>query len=154
MTDYNPIDPTVIYLDVRRPLPFPDESIDYYYSEHLIAERSYTEGCHMLQEMFRTLRGGGRVRIAILDLQAVLSLYAPHKPDSIEARYIEWSQSTMRLKAPRVRAAFAINNLINHRFVYDAPTLTDALEAAGFSDIVRCSVGNSDNQTARSRAAW
>jgi hypothetical protein len=108
----------------------------------MIAEVSYHCGRSMIEQMFLALKPGGRLRIATPDLQKVLALYDA-QPDSLEAQYIEWSQSRSGCASAKTRAAFAINNLMSRRFIYDEATLTDALEAAGFADIRRAAVGQS-----------
>jgi len=54
----------LVYLDVRRPFPFPDESFDLVFSEHMLEHLEYEEGLRCLVECRRVLRPGGRIRIA------------------------------------------------------------------------------------------
>lgn len=59
-------------LDIRNPLPFPDNSISVIFSEHLIEHLSKKDGLELLKECRRVLkpyapiRFGGRILISIL----------------------------------------------------------------------------------------
>ena len=60
----------IVYLDARKPFPFPDASFDLVSSEHMIEHLSYPEGLHCLRECLRVLRPGGVVRLATPSLDA------------------------------------------------------------------------------------
>ena len=71
-TDLEPQSQDIAYLDVSEPLPFPDGSIDFIFSEHLIEHLPHSVGAYHLRECFRALRPNGRVRVATPDLQFLL----------------------------------------------------------------------------------
>lgn len=151
ITDYLPQGSSVVYLDARRPFRFPPNSIDYYHTEHMIEHIGYDDGRRMLDQMFLTLKPGGRIRIATPDLQKVLALNAA-ETGSAAARYIRWARLQADRPTSSDRAAFAINTAMNghgHRFVYDAATLTDALRETGFIEIRPFPVGESDDPLLR-----
>ena len=152
LTDYVPLDASVIFLDARKPFPFDDASVDYYFTEHMIEHIDYADGRYALQQMFRTLKPNGRLRIATPDLHMVLSLSAASiGADTVEGRYIR-SVRPASVPVSRDRVSFAVNNLLNghgHRFVYDAETLEESLTKAGFVDIRRRAVGESDDPVLR-----
>ena len=152
MTDYLPQDLSVIFLDARRPFPFPVGSIDYYFTEHMIEHADYADGRRALQQMFLTLKPGGHIRIATPDLQKVLALgTTPVDTDSVGSRYIR-SLRPASVRIKRDRPSFAINSLISgsgHRFVYDIETLEDSLEEVGFIDTHRCKIGASEEPVLR-----
>ena len=56
-------------------IPFPDESIDFIYTSHML-EHLYEENAERLvTECFRTLKRNGRIRIVVPDLEYAISLY-------------------------------------------------------------------------------
>src|SRR5258708_7823033 len=52
-----------VYLDVTRPLPLPDKSVDVVYSEEVIEHISQERGHAMLRECVRILKPGGVLRL-------------------------------------------------------------------------------------------
>ena len=134
-SDLRPVRREQMFLDVTRPFPLPAESIDYIFSEHLIGSLSYGDGRLMLQECYRVLKGGGRLRLSTPDLQRLASLYAPAKTP-VQAAYVEWVANDHRRWADAPLEGFAINALFHDAsFIYDRTTLTHLLERVGFVDI-------------------
>jgi predicted SAM-dependent methyltransferase len=125
----------LVYVDVRKPFPLPDESFDVVFSEHMLEHLTYGEGQQCLRESRRILKSGGRIRIATPSLEQLAALYAGGEPQD---RYVRWAVETLE---PEVEAPFpgvVLNNFFRswgHRFIYDPQTLRYALEAAGFVEI-------------------
>jgi len=150
-TDIRPRFCEVAYVDATQPLPFDDETFDYIFSEHLIEHLFYEDGFLMLQECFRVLRSGGRVRIATPNLVNIVGLLAANK-SGLARRYIKWAVDEHIPYADAYRASFVINNFFwdfRHLFVYDAETLQSTLERAGFTTITTCCPGESDDENLR-----
>ena len=66
-TDIDLYHDPVVYLDATKRFPFDDNTFDYIASEHMIEHVEYEAAQVMLQECFRVLKPGGRVRIATPD---------------------------------------------------------------------------------------
>ncbi len=145
-TTLYPLEPGTVYLDARRPFPLPDASLDYIFSEHLIEHLEFDEARSMLRECHRALKPGGRMRIATPDLKQIIALYT--QPDGADqASYIRWIMSTFRSQFGDFSPAHAINQSFHgwrHKFIYDEPTLTQALADAGFCRVMRFQPGESD----------
>jgi len=140
----------IAYLDVTRPFPFPDESIDYIYSEHLIEHIPYESGLRMLRECHRVLRPGGRIRIATPDLETLVTLYEPAGDEQQE--YIAWVTDRFIPYAGSYSPCFVINNAFRncgHQFLYDARTLEHLLLKVGFKGITFHAPGESSDEHLR-----
>jgi predicted SAM-dependent methyltransferase len=146
-TDYLPQCREALYLDVRRPFFFHDETFDYIFSEHMIEHMSYHEGLNMLRECHRVLKKSGRVRISTPDLSFLLKLYDDDK-SSLQREYIAWSNTTFLEDAPDDSEVFVINNFMRnwgHTFIYDEATLRTAMIQSGFANITKCDLQQSNN---------
>jgi predicted SAM-dependent methyltransferase len=149
-TDLEPIRSGVYYLDATVPFPLDDHSIDYIFSEHMIEHLSFECGEFMLAECLRVLRPGGVIRIATPDLRKVISLYS--SPALEVARYKAWVQAFSNLpRLPRPECLI-INHIMHawgHRFIYDESTLSTVMLRAGFVNIFRFNVMESDEPELR-----
>lgn len=67
--------PGVIRHDLRRRLPFPDESFDAVYGSHVLEHLEPDAAAQLLGECHRVLRPGGIARIVVPDLEAIARLY-------------------------------------------------------------------------------
>lgn len=134
-----------IYLDAGKPFPFPDGTFDYVYSEHVIEHISYPGSLVMLSETYRVLKSGGKVRISTPNLRFLIELFETQKTD-VQRRYIEWSRRFFPDGAVGLPETFVLNNFVRlwgHRFIYDEETLRSTLTNAGFTNLTKCSVGES-----------
>jgi predicted SAM-dependent methyltransferase len=150
-TDKSSSLPKVLFLDAAARFPFRDASVDYIYSEHLIEHLTYDQGQLMLRECFRVLRPGGRIRTATPDLETLAGLYTPQK-SSLQQRYIQWIVDRVHPEIGVYQECVVINSAFRdhgHQFLYDYAMLQRALEKAGFVEIARCSVGESDDEVFR-----
>jgi predicted SAM-dependent methyltransferase len=138
----------LVYLDVRKKFPLPDESFDVVFSEHLLEHLTYAEGQHCLRESFRVLRSGGRVRVATPSLERLARLY---DGGELRQRYLRWAAETLDPELDVPLPGAVINNFFHswgHRFIYDAQTLRHALETAGFVDVTESTVGELEHHLA------
>jgi predicted SAM-dependent methyltransferase len=139
--------PGAVYLDATKRFPFDNGVFDCVYSEHMIEHVEYKEAQAMLQECFRVLKIGGRLRITTPDLAALLGLYCQTQI-SIQRRYIDVMVQHFIPGARRYKSVFVINHVFRgwgHKFLYDAEVLSDAMTEAGFVNILRCRRGVSED---------
>lgn len=135
----------IVFLDVRKPFPFPDDAFDFVFSEHMIEHVSYADGLHCLRECCRVLRPGGRIRIATPSLERMARLYDDDLTD-LQKRYVAWALESFVPEADAALPGFVVNNMMRdfgHRFLYDRETLRHAFVTSGFLDVVECKVGES-----------
>jgi len=141
----------VTFLNAKKPFPFEDCAFDYIFSEHQIEHITYKEGVFMLRECYRVLKPGGGIRIATPDLEILIGLYRPEK-SNLQQRYIHWIIDRYLPQIDVYRASFVINNAFRnwgHQFIYDRMTLQNAMEEAGFTNITRYALGESDEEIFR-----
>src|ERR1017187_4663347 len=86
-TDIEPV-ASEAYMDATKRFPLPDGVLSYIYSEHLIEHLSYRDGLAMLAESYRTLKPGGKVRIATPNLLKLVGLFRSSKTDEMR-KYID-----------------------------------------------------------------
>jgi predicted SAM-dependent methyltransferase len=89
--------PDVVYHDLRRPLPYPDEAFDAAYSSHALEHLAPEDGRQLLGEMYRCLMPGGVCRIVVPDYERACREYlrwleaATEHPDERSLRRYRWS---------------------------------------------------------------
>jgi len=125
-----------LVLDLRRPLPLPDCSVDLCYSEHFLEHLTPDEGQLHLDEVFRVLKRGGIYRVVV--------------PDVIEfvKRYIEGDIDFFKMAFPWAdRPMQAIYSVANwngeHRNILDLAELERMGGIAGFSRVEKSAVNAS-----------
>ena len=177
-SDVHPRTGNVLRLDATRRFPFPDGVFVHAYSEHVIEHLSFSQAASMLDECFRVLSPGGKVRITTPDLSFLVDLHgrspsaggarnrvppagvegnepAPRSTgrSALQERYIEWASATADL--PDTESGFVINHFMRgwgHRFIYDEPILRGLLEKSGFTGVARYGLNESDDAAFRNLA--
>lgn len=146
------INESIKYLDVSRIFPFKGETFQYIFSEHLFEHLNVDQGISMLNECYRILEVGGKIRLSMPNLEFLIRMYNnPNEP--LYRQYIEWSLTNFN---PFVASlfpdkdypmAFIVNNFIQfwgHRMVYDKITIKILLERTGFKQIIFMESGKSE----------
>ena len=143
--------PRPVLLDATEPLPLPDNSFDYVFTEHMIEHLTFEQGLALLRECYRILKPGAKIRVATPDLRMLFDLCRETRTD-LQERYIRWSVENFIPGAGMYHEAFVINNFFRnwgHQFIYDEATLRASLERAGFVDVVRREPGESEDENLR-----
>jgi hypothetical protein len=73
--DRRPSGPGVIVYDIRKGIPFPDNSFDAVYHSHFLEHLSRKEAALFLKECFRVLKADGIIRVAVPDLEVIARYY-------------------------------------------------------------------------------
>jgi len=125
--------------DMRNPLPFENDRVDFIYNEHFIEHLSVQEGIKVLWEFYRVLKRGGVLRIATPDLKYLVFKYFFRwkKQDWITRYGYEWIQT----KAEMLNLCF---REWGHQYLYDNEELTRRLKEVGFSQIYRRKLNRSN----------
>jgi SAM-dependent methyltransferase len=123
-----------LQLDLREPWPFPDHSVSYIYSEHVLEHfELHTEVPHFLHEAFRILQPGGVFNVGVPDTEEILRAY--RQPQSTY-----WSTSAKRFHPDWCRTELDHINYHfrqdgEHQYAWDGETLSNVLQDTGFTDV-------------------
>lgn len=150
-TDLDPQKPGVLRLDATRAFPFPDDSFDVVFTEHMIEHVSWVQGQSMLAECRRVLKPGGVLRVATPDLAVLVALYRGEAGADGD-HYVEWVTRRYLPRITHQHPVFVLNNAVRnwgHTFLYDGETLELALSDAGFVDAGRQEFGQSAHEALR-----
>ena len=129
-------------LDVTRPWPVPAGSIDFVYADQVIEHFPLHVGRAVLRNAFEAMAPGGRIRLATPDVERTARLYLAGGSTAAGhlARHRRRGYSAEH-PVDLLRVTFCENG---HEFCFDEASLTAELEGAGFTDIRRHEVGESD----------
>ncbi|MGC4099086.1 MAG: methyltransferase domain-containing protein [Nitrospira sp.] len=73
--DVMPVSPDVAHIDLRRSLPFEDESVDVCYASHVLEHLTRNDARALLAECFRVTKHEGIIRLVVPDLASVAREY-------------------------------------------------------------------------------
>lgn len=124
--------------DLRKPLPFADDSIDFIFNEHFLEHLTVEEGQKSLKDFLRVLKPNGVMRIAMPDLDYVISYYNNPKWKEENKEFLtKFGLDFIKTKAEFVNINFY---MWGHRWLYDWEELERRLIEAGFSQIQKCEI--------------
>jgi predicted SAM-dependent methyltransferase len=138
-------------LDLRRPLPFPDDSASYIYTEHFFEHLEYpnvtksmgwdlesdgpSEALQFLRECKRVLAPGGILDVVVPDAEGMIGVYVARGHSVNETVIPWWGPAWCKTALDRVNYLFRQGR--QHKYAYDEETLTGVLQSVGFRDIRR-----------------
>jgi hypothetical protein len=141
---------TRLYLDATRRWPLKTSSVEYVFSDNVIEHLTLQAGRQMLMEAHRCMRPGGIIRTVTPDLRAHVDMYVQGGSvlnNEVANHYrdigldVEYPIDLVRIPV----AAFG-----HHAgYVHDFDTLAAELHRAGFSNVIRCELGESEHQALR-----
>ena len=104
----------------------------------------------MLEECFRVLKKGGKLRLATPNFDFLIQLY--NQKNKIETDYVKWSTNRYvydvkeKLDEKEYHEIFVINNFFRdwgHQVIHNFSTLDLVLKKSGFKDVTLEKVGHS-----------
>jgi hypothetical protein len=125
---------TLLIHDCRRPLPFPDESIDHILCSHFLEHVYPDEATGILKDFYRSLKRQGTVHIIVPDLRYFVDTY-------LSAKTADSTDSLVRstLLSFETRPSFRHRFLeflgyegMRHRWMYDQESMAQRLSGVGF----------------------
>lgn len=138
----------VLTHDVRRPLPFQDNSLSAIYASHLLEHLYLEEAKRLLRECFRVLLPGGFLRVVVPDLRAVVLEYVGETPFAESSGKMDGHSPADRmnrrlhLRDPEppagnllYRIYQSVTDFHSHKWMYDAHSLKVYFEWGGFEEV-------------------
>jgi predicted SAM-dependent methyltransferase len=121
--------------DLRRGLPFADQSCAAIFSEHFIEHITKEDAAHLLAECYRTLQPGGVLRVSTPDAELFLRAYAGDR------KFLAHPGFTQAIDTPVDRVNFMMREYGQHLWSYDEELLRLMFERAGFQNVIRQQFG-------------
>ena len=136
---------TVQLVDLRKRLPFADNSVDAVYSSHVLEHLYRVEAQRLLKEAYRILKPGAVCRTLVPDLHTFVMQYLGQRGFDPKARYTDDParflsyKLAMRWEAPPggnwfYTLAAKLRDFNSHKWMYDGPSLVRLMSEAGFVD--------------------
>jgi predicted SAM-dependent methyltransferase len=127
--------PVDVSWNLLSPLPFPDDSVDAVFHEHVIEHVPGVDAYNMLKECRRVLRPGGVLRIVCPDATIFMASY--FDPEHAFINDFRPGRPTPMLALQEEFYGFG------HKAIYDYETMALYCETIGFSKIDRKAFGES-----------
>ena len=121
----------IIRYDVRKRLPFEDNSVDYIYTSHFLEHANKDEAIKIIRECHRVLKPHRWIRIVVPDLKLIANKYIKNELNIEDfLRYLEMRESKRRFFK-------FLYSKDRHKWMYDSQSLAHLLKTNGFEIIVR-----------------
>ena len=129
----------VKHADVRKPLPFADNSLDVVYSSHMIEHLDREVSRFFIAEAARVLRPGGVLRLAVPDLRKHVEDYVSTGDGNRLVEALNMSREEPVSLIMRLRAR--LTPFRGHRWMYDEASLRELVDGCGFTKSVVLDAG-------------
>jgi predicted SAM-dependent methyltransferase len=122
-------------VDLRRGLPFPDESVDEVHAEHVFEHLEYpSEIMPLLVEVHRVLVAGGMLSFSVPNFRPYASAYVTQDKAWLEERIYDRPAGLYDATELDLLSWFALR-AGEHRYLYDPDNAMARLREAGFVDV-------------------
>jgi len=121
------------YANAARHIPHADGSVDVVYASHMLEHLDRDEAARFLREVWRVLVRGGIIRLVVPDLR----FHADHYVAGADADAFVAAIGLGRTRPVGIgrRVLTAVTGDRDHHWMYDGPSLSRLLTAAGFVDV-------------------
>src|SRR5439155_19849097 len=133
-----PWDSNVLIHDVRKPLPFANDSASAIYASHILEHLYLEKGRALLGECLRVLAGGGVLRIVVPDVHSIVREYLGERPFGKLPNDLESEQAADRmnrrllLRSPAPASGGALYQIYSVRKDFHSHTWMYDLESLAF----------------------
>ncbi len=122
-----------IFLDLRSPIPFPDNSVDTIYSSHLLEHFYYSDLVDFLAECYRILKKDGSFKVAVPNAKIYLDAYLNKAELDIDYYFRYKPAFNYNSKIDYVNYIAYMNR--GHHYMFDEENLPIILANTGFSKV-------------------
>lgn len=136
---YNDIKKLDLHWDLRKKLPFMDDSVDFIYNEHFFEHFSIEESLSLLNELKRILKPKGVIRISMPDLDDIVKVYLNQDYGPADFSAVMGTELITRAEFLNVYFRWW-----GHQWLYNWEEFERRLKDAGFSKIKKCIRGESE----------
>ena len=120
-----------LFWDLRRGIPFPDNSVDVVYSSHFFEHLSYKDGQAVLAATYRVLKPGGLVSVCVPDARMYIDAYLGQRQLDPDREY--WEPAFVSSEGIDL-LNYVAYMADEHKCMFDQQGLVDRLSRAGFRD--------------------
>ena len=135
-------DKDILVHDVKKSLPFDDNSVKAIYASHLLEHLYLTEARSLLRECHRILVKGGVIRMVVPDLESIVEEYLSNGIPSFSEPRADVLNKKLFLRAESPPAGNIIYKLYSslkdfhsHKWMYDEESLIYHFKEAGFLEV-------------------
>ena len=130
--------PVDLAWNLSRPLPFPDDSVDAIFHEHVLEHLPAPVGYEFLRECYRVMKPGAVMRAAIPDASKYITSYCDPSHQFLNS----W-RSIGERRLPTLLGLQEEFYGFGHRTIYDFETFAFFCKAVGYSDAQQRAFGES-----------
>ncbi|MCX6762600.1 MAG: methyltransferase domain-containing protein [Candidatus Moranbacteria bacterium] len=121
-----------IFWDLRKGIPFPENSVAKVYSSHLFEHLSFSEGQNLLSNCMRVLKPGGYFSICVPNAKLYIKAYLSQ--DSLDESFFRYKPALNHTtKIDYVNYMAYMDG--HHKYMFDKENLIYLLKSAGFSTV-------------------
>lgn len=121
--------------NITRALPFPDNSVNAIFNEHVLEHLTPEDGYQFLKDAYRVLQPGGVLRVVMPDAHLYIKSYVDPEDTFLE----EWRGVPYTPMMALQQEFYSFS----HRAMYNYETLALFLETIGFDEVERSRYGES-----------
>ena len=133
--------------DVRKGLPFSDNTAEAIFSSHLLEHMNFEDGQFLLKESYRCLRKGGVIRIIVPDLYQIAKKYVFLMETEPKAAHSDEFLQHLNMHDKKLSGVRSIIYRLfghsKHLYMYDEYSLRHLFDKNGFKHIERMNFSQS-----------
>ncbi|MBU2043856.1 MAG: methyltransferase domain-containing protein [Candidatus Omnitrophica bacterium] len=122
-----------IFWDLRKGIPFPNESISKVYSSHFLEHLSFKEGQKFLDECLRVLSAGGKFSVCVPNAKLYIEAYLTNSHLDTNLFFGHKPSYNNTTKIDCVNYTAYMNGL--HKYMFDEENLIHILKSKGLKNV-------------------
>jgi predicted SAM-dependent methyltransferase len=135
-------------IDIRKGLPFPDNSVKAIFSSHMLEHMDYDDANFVIKECYRCLCVGGAIRIIVPDLYEIAKKYVDAmvtdpRGEHGQSFLQDLGMQDISYKGIR-KVIYKVLGHSKHLYMYDQCSLRELFKKHGFTQIQ--SMGNNQSR--------